>query len=908
MDQPSLIGRDTELADLSAAAVAALRGRGRVLSLVGDAGIGKTRLSDALVQHLAARCNTPNAADAVPGFTVYAGNCQSYEQHTPYSALRPLLRHLFGLHSDETHDSGRLHAVCQERVNQLAPQLARFLPLLGDVLGGTLPDTPLIQWLTAAQRHDRLQELVVAIFLGAAARKPLLLRLDDLHWVDGSSLELLGRLAGAIPHAPLLLLLNYRADPPIDEPWTEQPTSMRLVLPGLSPAHRMTLLAALLGGTPPADMEPLLERTRGNPLFIEELARALIDAGILVRDPSGTWYLTAPPDQVTLPTSIEELLLARLERLNERQHELVQVSAVIGRRFEHPLIAATFSSPDVLQEQLGTLITADIIAAEQQEQDELEHGHNDRTGMPPTYTFRHTLLRDVAYAGMLDSRRRMLHQRVAESIEAFNSSHLEDQLALLAWHYLLAEAWLPAFDYNLAAGIQAQERYANHDALSFFNTAIEIFPHLPLQQECAAPETSAERSSHRLIQWIEAHTRSGEIHLLLGAYNQAQATYLETLKRVREILDGLSTTASHTHTASQLTSLLVRIHRQLAIVQERRADYESAFTWLGHGIAQATDEAHLELGRCFLLAAGIYQRQGQYTRALEWIQRGLQILERQGSREDIAHAYYTLGGTYSKLGCTQESIAATEKSLCLYEELQHIPGQADAHNNLATVLAIGAGRWEEATVHAHAALELKQLIGDVHGQAILSNNLGDLQRQVGDYQGAMNYFRVALEQFTLLGSDYGVAVLHMNMGGVSVKQGQLVEARQHLEQSRKLFEQMGTEDFLSELYCAYAELALAEQKGETALHWADESLALAQRLHARADEGSALQVRATILHLLGRQPEALRDLRQACAIFAEIDNKQARVAGLETLALLTDESREAESSLAEAQRIRETMK
>lgn len=837
-----LVGRDAELARLLSEAVLALRGSGRVLALVGEAGIGKTRLADALVHHL-----THTRTDAAaPGCTLCTSECQPDDQNTPYSALRGLLRGLLGLARDDVHPPERLHALCSARVGQLAPHLARFTPLLGDVLGGTLPETPLTRWLSSEQRRDRLQKLVIALFIGAAARKPLLCRLENVHWADASSLEVLQRL-GQATGEPLLLLLCYRPLPNLAEPWATLPATTRLLLRPLAPQHSAALLAGILGGTPPAEVEPLLARAGGNPLFLEELVQTLLRSGALARDDQQRWRLALPPEQIGLPSSIEGLLLDRLDWLDVPQQGVVQLAAVIGQRFERSLIRQAFGHSAPLEQQLAMLIDANIIAPEP---------HVPESA----YQFRHSLLRDVVYAGIAPEQRRELHRHVAHSLEGVYAGQLDDHLARLARHYLLAEEWARAFSYHLAAGTQAQQQFANHDALGFLAAALELVPCL------------TDTDAPPLLTLLDAYERAGELHTKLGAYDDAQAAYLSALERIRAAL--ASTPPSDATETRPLTAAAVRMQRLLASVQERRADYESAFTWLGHGIAEATPHAPLELGRCYLLAGGIYQRRGQYALALEWLQRGLDVIEQQDSRADLAHAYYALGGTYGKLGRTHEAIAAIEQSLRLYVELEHSAGQADAHNNLANVLAGSAGRWHDAIIHAEAALELKEAIGDAHGQAVLANNLGEHKRQLGDYAGALHYFGLALEQFTLLGSDYGMAALHLNMGAVSLSRGVLDEARYHLHQSHRLCEQTGSEEFLPELYRTYAALALAEQQYAAALRHADESLGLAQRLDARAEEAATHQLRSQIWQTLGKHTAARDDLRQAHGLFAAVGNQE----------------------------------
>ncbi len=213
----------------------------------------------------------------VPSFFPYSAECQSYDQSTPYAIVRELLRQFF--HMGMADSPAAEASNVARRVQDLAPSLARFTPLLGDILGMPFEDTPLTAALTPEQRHDRAQELVEALLLAEARRQPLLLILDDLHWGDASSLDMLARLARAATQGALLIVLGYRLEPPIAEPWRELAHCARLEIQELSPADSAALVRAVLRGTPPPGLDALIERTQGNPFFIEEVVRGLIRSG-----------------------------------------------------------------------------------------------------------------------------------------------------------------------------------------------------------------------------------------------------------------------------------------------------------------------------------------------------------------------------------------------------------------------------------------------------------------------------------------------------------------------------------------------------------------------------------------------------------------------------------------------------
>ncbi len=797
--QSSLVGRDQELAHLFAQADVALRGAGRVLALVGEAGTGKTRLSQELLQRLV----LDSGHNGVPPFLIFSGDCQSYDRHTPYMVLRRALAHILGMGAQSNRADASapvdVSSVLQMRVEQLAPDLARFIPLLGDVIGIDLPETPLTRSLSAEQRHDRLQEFVVALFIGLARRDPLLLLFDDLQWADVSSRELLGHLAHAITSVPCVLLLNYRPDPPISEPWIDQATTTRLELRELPMQSCEDLLAGMLNQPPPPALRPLLERTQGNPFFIEELVYALASTGTLARDPSGQWHITRAIDPNTVPDSIEKLLRARIDRLDEARYELLQVASVVGRRFAHPVVAGVYRHTAPLDEGLRHLIELEIIQAEQQE-DELN------------YLFRHTLLRDVAYEAILYAHRRDLHQRVASRVEELSQGQRDEHLALLAYHYLHAEAWLPAFRYHLAAGIQAQRRFANHDALALLTTALQLLPRLTTDERAALASDVVTLYEH-----------IGGIHELSGEYTQALTAYTTALAD----LSAMDVPAD---------AMRVRLYRLLAVVQERQSDYVAAFNWLEQGMACATSEARAELARCYLLGAGMYRRQGEYQRSLEWVHIGLGLAERIDSQHDQATALKLLGGTCLAMGDNARALEYTSRALHLFEAVQDLVGLADAHNDLAITYQV-LGRLPEAHQHFEVGAQIKADIGDVFGQAMIANNLGELLRMLDDLDGALQQYQHSLAIFERLGSRYAVGVLHMNIGSTYMWKDDLEQAEAHLRQSGNLFEQSGTDEFLPELQRCYAELYLRRGDFAAAHAACITALETAMRLQTRLEEG-----------------------------------------------------------------------
>jgi predicted ATPase len=832
-----LIGRAGELGALLGGAELGLSGQGRVLAVVGDAGAGKSRLVEELVQRLVMGSIHRGGAAGVPPFEIYLGDCQSYEQRTPYAALRGPLDDLLGLSARRPgQDVAAIAADVEGRVRQLAPELLRFTPLLGDALGLALPETALSAALNPQQRHDRLQELIVALFQGAAARDPLLITLEDVHWADQPSLELLGRLAAAAAARPLLLVLTYRPDPPIPAPWDERPETVRVRLGELAAADSAALLAALLGVEPPASLLPLLERTQGNPFFIEELVRALILAGVLVRDDLGAWRAARAIDEVELPKSIEGLLIARLDRLDEARQELVQVASVIGRRFQRPVIEGVYANPAPLGDSLERLVSIELIQAELLERN-------------LAYIFRHALLRDVAYAGILYARRRVLHGRVARRIEELSGGDVDPHLPLLAWHYLQAEEWLASLGYHLSAAEQARSRFANHDALALYGAALDIAPKLA---------TSAD-PAWLVEQVATIHERLGDLHMLLGSYDSAEHDYGQAL--------ALSAAGD-----SATSERWLRMHRLLATVEERRSRYEAAFERLRPGMARASSAQRAERARCYQLGAGIYYRQGDYPLAMEWARLGLALAAQAGDQEGQARALKLIGNIFREQGDLQQAINRLEQARARFEELNELGGLCEALNDLGIVYT-RAGRWQETIASFERSLQISESIGDVLAAARTANNLAVLLVGRNELARAGDLYRRSSEGFGRIGSPLGVAVTTWNRGEVLLLQGRPAEAAPLFHEGLAIVERINARNFLPDVLRLNAEGSLALGEAAAARDYAARSLAIAAELGMGAEAAAARRTLGLVALAEGDLAAAHDQLTQSYDELAQLDDR-----------------------------------
>ena len=400
-----LVGRESELAKLWRLLEDALAANGQVVGVVGDAGVGKSRVCFEFVE----RCRAQ-------GIAVHEAHCPAHGATVPLLPIRELVRSCLGLAGDDT-DSGR--DVC-DRLAALGSS-PTDASLVLDLLGLPGDGAP----ASAADRAARLAALVAGLVRTLAAEQPLVLLLDDIHWIDGASEAVLREIAMAASGMRMLVVTNFRGG--YDATWMEEAHCGRLPLTPLGPDASQALLAELLGADVSVAglLEVIRERTGGNPFFIEEVVRALAASGTLAGRP-GAYRLAAPVETLAIPATVQSLLGARIDRLGTDAKDVLQVASVIGKQFDEPLLRAVVTCGDrALAAALGILEEAELV--------HVVPGHAGSR-----YAFRHPLTQEVAYHGQLNDRRASLHATVATALERLMADRLGEHAALIAHHWQAA--------------------------------------------------------------------------------------------------------------------------------------------------------------------------------------------------------------------------------------------------------------------------------------------------------------------------------------------------------------------------------------------------------------------------------------------------------------------------------------
>ncbi len=717
--QQSLIGRRSEVAAIERLLDEAKGDVRRILLLEGEAGIGKSRLVQE-VHRLAGE----------KGFDCLIGEADSLEQHTPYRVWRDLLSSFFEL--DGTMDPAEQRDRVSERVAAINRSYTERAPLLNDILELDLPETR----LTSAYEPEVRQESLAALVGGLlrASEQPIALLVEDAHWLDSLSWELVVSTARSLANRPAAIVLTHRPHAEVVPPQHAALVSMRgaetLPLGGLPPEETVALAAARLGleaSSLPEEAASLLqERAEGNPFFAIELIGALRDQGLLVIE-KGCCTVRGDGGALreSVPETLEGVVLSRLDRLPTEEQLTVKVASVIGRSFllravhdVHPAEPARAEVKDHLDDASRRRLT--LLEAENPE---------------PSYAFQHIVTHQVAYDTLLFEQRRELHRGVAGWYEEEFADHLEPQIPLLVVHWNRAGHAEKECEYARRAGEQAAARHANAEAEHYYARALELID-----------ELDRRRDSDRLVAVLRQHA---EILGLLGRVDEERSD----LDRLLPLVEA-STNPSAVGEARLLWSDF----------QKRCGQFESAKEEAEHALA-AMEEAADAGGRARALThiGNALEGEGKFQEAREVVQQALDAFRALDALGGQAVSLKTLGIVSARLGELPAAMERFGEARVLYRRLGDRKGEADILGNLGA-LSYYLGDYETCIEHTEQAQPLFDEMGNRIGSAKCLTNLGNSYSALGAFAEALEHHRRALELYEQLEDASGRADSLCNVG------------------------------------------------------------------------------------------------------------------------------------------------
>ena len=810
--RPRFVGRDDELDLLKGRLAAAMRGQGQVVAIVGEAGIGKSRLIVELRRGLSA------------GQILYLeGHCLPYATPIPCLPLVELLRAACAIVETDGPDGVRekLRATLERAGMDALGATPCLLHLLDPGEGGEAPDR-LSPEVVKARTFETLRELSQRL----AGQATLVLVVEDMHWIDRTSEEYLETLVDVVGGARILLVTTHR--PGYQPPWMDKSYATQVALQPLSPRESLSLARDVIG---PAEVdEPTVEmivaKAEGNPFFTEELARAVAEGG-------------SPIPGTTVPDTIEGVLMARIDRLAAEDKRVLQAAAVIGRTLPFLLLQMILEPADEgLREHLARLQGAEFL-------------YETRTASELEYTFKHALTHEVAYASLLPAQRRALHARIVDVLESWQREGLEEHVERLAHHAIQAEVWEKAVDYARRAGLQALARSANQDAAAWLDQAVAALAHLPERREHLEQAIDLQFDLRNAL-WplaefrrvFDCLKRAEQLATTLGDQRRLAMTFalltpmfsmrddraqgIEYGRRALDIGTTLGDTRVQAVASLYLSTAYLTLgnysratkfaRKNVALLQgdvslERFGPYglhappailpRALLIWglselgefaqaepvLEEGLRIAETIDHPYSQTFLSLGEGILRvRQGDLPKAVSALERSLALCRhwKLAALFDVIAGH--LGAAYTLARRPAEAIPLLEEALA--REYRH---WLEPFPSLALADAyLRVGRPRDARHQADRALELAHQRGQRGHEAWIRWALGEIAAQTGaaDTPTAAEHYRHALALATELGMRPLAAHCQLGLAQWHRATGDRARAEEHLAAARTLYREM----------------------------------------------------------------------------------------------------------------------
>ncbi|MFN2132358.1 MAG: tetratricopeptide repeat protein, partial [Anaerolineae bacterium] len=875
-----LVGRHKELGALQAAVERLCSGIGGIITIVGEAGIGKSRL--------VAECRSGSQTAPAAPLQWIEGRCLSYTTNTAYQLWLDLARQILGVSSDTSPHTvrdalqDRIRALCPDDYDDVYPYLSRLLSL-------PLDDEARVQ--LRGVEGEGLQTLtfaaIGALIEGAAGRQPLVVVCEDLHWADPTSVALLERLLTLTERAAVLFFCVLRPD--TEHPcWRIVETAARryryrhtdLRLDPLSTKESAALVGNLLhvGDLPLALRERLLDHAEGNPFYVEELIRSLIDSGAIVQDAeTQPWRATRDVDDIAIPDTLHGVLVARIDRLEEETRRVLQLASVIGRVFLYRVLAEIVPQEREVSAHLLTLQRETLIR---------EHARVPELA----YAFKHQLTQEAAYSGLLRQERRAYHRQVAESLERLFADRLDEVLGLLSHHWERAEETQQAVHYLQQAGEQAAAHYANAEALNYLSRALELTPEADPARRYALLSARA-RIYDLQGQWALQGEDLAQLAALAAVLDESDPQ--PGRSRQAEVLVLQADNAGNTQQGAEIIALAQKAvslaqaahdpasealgYQQWAHalwmqgVSERMAKLEQALALCQDAhLVEVEIDILLSIGKSFELDP---------AQAQLYYQRALRLCQETGNRRGESEALHQVGMVLQAQGKLAEAIPYLERSLQLGRAIGDRRNESWALQILGEI-CLDQGRYAEGAAYCEQALaSFREIEGDMSGLDAALWALVQAAQDHGQPEKAIAYLEQAVRYFRERGDRFGEAGMLSDAGRFLMDLGRYDEAHDYMEQGLRLLR--GTRDPWVEAWtlARFAQYYMYHGDYDRARASAEQSLHVARDVNLMQGIGQAAMILGLIALNRGDHETAHQLGEQALSSALE-----AHWPGLESLA------------------------
>ena len=729
-----IVGRWAELDAIAAKLDDALAGRGRLVGISAEAGMGKSRLVAEFARSAVRR-----------GAVVALGECQSYGTNTSYFVWREIWSTLFRL--DESLSEEERVKALEAQLAAIDPELVARAPLLDGLLDLPIPDNELTAAFDAKLRKTSLEGLLVECLRVRSYEAPIVLVLEDCHWLDPLSRDLLEALARAVAGLNVLFLLAYRPSSNVGGGLGLEtlPHFDEIPLAELDAQHAAQLIRSkvvqMVGAdaeAPAALVELVTSRAQGNPFYIEELLNFIRSQGVDLQNELAL-------KKLELPGSLHSLILSRIDKLGEAPRRTLKVASVLGRVFRAPMLPGVYPELggfEQVKEHLRTLGTTDLV--------------NIDLEAEQTYLFKHGVTQEVAYESNPFAMRSMLHERVGGYIEETDADSIERHLDLLAHHYWHGENLLKKREYLARAGDAAQASYANSAAIDYFERLAPL-----LEQEAR----------------VEVLLKLGKVLELVGNWPRAEQVDGEAMAIAESLGDD---------------NALASCETALAEVARKQGRYDEAFERLDRAARKFMDLGEESgVARVLHLVGTVAAQRGDYAKAVENYEASLRIREIAGDKASMGSLLSNLGIVAEYRGEFERSHVFHERALALRTEIGDRWAIGNSANCLGMV-AVLQRRYAEARDWFQKSMLLNREVGDTWMVAICHNNLGNATRGLGDYETARRHYAESLRAYRDYDDRWAMAFLLEDIGVLEALSGEAASAFELIGCADALREAIGT--------------------------------------------------------------------------------------------------------------------
>lgn len=898
------VGRENELGLIRDSLEKVKQGRGQILCIIGEAGLGKSRLVHEFKTTLRDE-----------GVSYLEANCISYGTSFSFLPIIEILKSSFEI--DDRDDDDLIKAKVESIIERTDAKLRDMVPLILDLISSKT-DSDTLRDLDAGQKRQVIFDALKAMILRISQTKPLVIAIEDLHWIDKTSEEFLNNIARGMGNERIMLLFTCR--PGFAHSFIDKPYYTQIALTSLSTLECRFLVESILNGAEVSDelMGLILKKTAGNALFVEEVTRSLIDSGVIVKSDE-TYTVEKELSEIEVPSSVQDIIMARIDRLEETRKSKLQVCSVIGREFSLELLQKISAiDKNELRERLMTLTNSDLIY---------------ERGVYPNvdYLFKHALTQEVAYNTLLLQKRKELHERAGNAIEEMYPNRLEEFYGVLAHHFSKTANREKAVHYLTLVGKRAKAVLSIEEALSNFHEALRLLDQMKktdtsqgkrvdilFEIENIYDNTGRRDDQKKILGEIitlseaindknrlsDGYIKQGELLSVIGEYDKAKEICQSALTIKRAIGDKIGEG---------------KALRGMGFINWRSADYKDALEYHKQALGVHREAGSREAEGFELISLGeIYRKLGQYEDALSNLHQAFELHREEkiitgqnvsafnignvygeiGNHEKCAeyykecwriikesgftslHAYshlivpISLANVYSRMGNYDESLQYYAEALDISRGLGDKAEEANILSYIAATKTI-LGEYDESVKRYRHALKIYRELRDRKAEGAVLNHMGNIYRQyLNDYREALFYYEEGLEVARDNGDDDGARSILNNLGVVNWNLGLNEEALdcylKALEICKKTGNKIGQGVTLSGMAIVYLSL----NNYEEALKCNEEALGILKPTGDQKVEGYILNSIGNVYSEMGDYQKAWRYYQESLRIRRELQDKR----------------------------------